>query len=542
MKRIFCVVLCFCLFVVVCKSDNGTGMVVFTPVTRFDGWDYFLEENEKSIDLCRQNLQSNEVENLNNFYADSVQNDKLVLYNGGDLYIIRRGNVNLEKILTADQFEGRPAFTDEYVFFNKDFMLHKAPISDTLTSTLIQIEDYGDNPKLAEVRTSGKYLFSEIYCNEEDRDSYNIFDDTSKIIVYDTENNSVINVIDNASIVWPETDAKNMENVFFYGISDGESSTIYMLDIFDISNPKTVCSLPYGRSLSLSLSYITNDNKNLIFQKEINSDSDSQIIRHNVESNQDVVLAEGSELSVVACNNTYVYYSKNEDSVKRGLYRLNFDGTGNVKINVPENIEKDNYKLFNNKILTYAFGGANEEAPYPTTYLPLTYSSDIKNILNNSVVLKYGSPDAIVNNELCAIDPYNLFVKPLMDENNRILVPARFLTEKFGGSINWDDTNKTATINIDGRTVIIKIGEKSIVVDGMTHELDTSAVIAESRVMIPLRAFVEKGLEKNVYWDSGLIVASANDLKTSLENPETIKTIKNEFYGFYKPYQYADGY
>lgn len=115
--------------------------------------------------------------------------------------------------------------------------------------------------------------------------------------------------------------------------------------------------------------------------------------------------------------------------------------------------------------------------------------------------------------EQVRIDAKNSAVVPYT-ENGRTLIPVRFVAERFGADVSWDETTETVTISLGGKTVTLKIGETKFDVDGKEYELDVPAKVENGRTLIPLRAVAE-ALEKKVFWDDrGLIIVGDEFDKT----------------------------
>lgn len=82
-------------------------------------------------------------------------------------------------------------------------------------------------------------------------------------------------------------------------------------------------------------------------------------------------------------------------------------------------------------------------------------------------------------------------VAPILDENNRTLVPLRVISEALGADVSWDQASKKATIKTAAHTVVFTIDSKSFTVDGATKTLDGPAQLTNSRTLVPIRAFSE---------------------------------------------------
>lgn len=90
--------------------------------------------------------------------------------------------------------------------------------------------------------------------------------------------------------------------------------------------------------------------------------------------------------------------------------------------------------------------------------------------------------------------------KPYINKDNRTLVPVRFVSEALGANVKWDEEIRMVTINQNGRTIKLRIGEKKANVNGREVVFDTRAIITpKNRTMVPLR-FVSEALGADVRW------------------------------------------
>src|SRR6056297_583181 len=72
-------------------------------------------------------------------------------------------------------------------------------------------------------------------------------------------------------------------------------------------------------------------------------------------------------------------------------------------------------------------------------------------------------------------------VKPFIDENNRTLVPVRFLSEDFGGSVKWLPETRAVIILKDDTRITLTIGSRYAKINDETYEMDTQAIIVDGR-------------------------------------------------------------
>ena len=77
-------------------------------------------------------------------------------------------------------------------------------------------------------------------------------------------------------------------------------------------------------------------------------------------------------------------------------------------------------------------------------------------------------PDVRVNGEIVDFPDG----QPYVDENNRTMIPVRFVTEALGAKVGWEGSTQTVTITKDSTTVTIRIGSPELTVtkDGKTSD------------------------------------------------------------------------
>ncbi len=178
--------------------------------------------------------------------------------------------------------------------------------------------------------------------------------------------------------------------------------------------------------------------------------------------------------------------------VKNGNYQLKADAEVFSKIPGFEMIDMSKIGLLSEK---YDIGYT----------IPQYLSNDSK--ISNAVVLQINSPKAIANGKDTFIDSSNMEIAPLIVDS-RTLVPARFISESFGGKVGWNESTRQVAVVANGKTVIMQIDNPKYTIDGVEYTMDVPPQIVGGRTLIPLRAMWE-ALEKQVFWDAkGLIVIS----------------------------------
>lgn len=127
--------------------------------------------------------------------------------------------------------------------------------------------------------------------------------------------------------------------------------------------------------------------------------------------------------------------------------------------------------------------------------------------------LYVGSNKAFVNDVETQIDEQNSDVAVFV-ENERSYVPVRFISENYGGDVEWIPETQTINITFSDRVISLTIGNAEIIINGETKELDIAPIIRNERTFLPLRACTE-AIGKEVFYSDGLILIS--DVKDILD-------------------------
>ncbi|MGE5484228.1 MAG: exo-beta-N-acetylmuramidase NamZ domain-containing protein [Ignavibacteriales bacterium] len=91
---------------------------------------------------------------------------------------------------------------------------------------------------------------------------------------------------------------------------------------------------------------------------------------------------------------------------------------------------------------------------------------------------------------------------PYIDGNNRTMVPLRTIAEALGATVQWDPAARLVTIIEGDLTVNMTIGSPTARVNGIRKAMDTVPVLQQDRTMVPLR-YVGELLGASVHWDEG---------------------------------------
>ena len=92
-----------------------------------------------------------------------------------------------------------------------------------------------------------------------------------------------------------------------------------------------------------------------------------------------------------------------------------------------------------------------------------------------------------------------LDTKPVID-NNRTLVPLRSVFEKLGATVDWNKETKQAIVKNKSVEVLLEPNNQAVLVSGQVQFLDTTSRIQDERTLVPLR-FIAETLGHKVTWN-----------------------------------------
>lgn len=129
-----------------------------------------------------------------------------------------------------------------------------------------------------------------------------------------------------------------------------------------------------------------------------------------------------------------------------------------------------------------------------------TIEASQKARLKDTVMLQIDSYVVSVEGVIKWVDKDNKNVVPYI-ENDRTMVPLRFISESFGADVKWIPESATIEIALGDTKIVMNPGKMEYQLNGEVKTMDTAPVIREDRTMVPLR-FVSEALGKAVYWDA----------------------------------------
>jgi hypothetical protein len=120
--------------------------------------------------------------------------------------------------------------------------------------------------------------------------------------------------------------------------------------------------------------------------------------------------------------------------------------------------------------------------------------------------------------------------KPFVDENNRTLVPVRFVSEALGAKVGWTAKTQEVSVTDTGKSIRLWIGKDTYTLNGASKKMDTRAVLtASGRTMVPFRFISEAlGCEVNYENVEGIGVIFNFTKKFTGNKEEIMEKIRNQ--------------
>ena len=169
--------------------------------------------------------------------------------------------------------------------------------------------------------------------------------------------------------------------------------------------------------------------------------------------------------------------------------------------------------------------------PYISNAMTVNNSS----VNNVEIVLTIGSNTYFKNGTT-----NNLDVPPYIAEDNRTMVPIRFIAEGLGAEVTWVDPEKMDIISLDGNSVYCKVGVS------LEDNMGTP-VIVNNRLFVPVR-YIATALGATINWDGNLnqviIKKAANPSNLNITNDYQMLPLSDfpEGYNYVEAYQFVNGY
>lgn len=134
-----------------------------------------------------------------------------------------------------------------------------------------------------------------------------------------------------------------------------------------------------------------------------------------------------------------------------------------------------------------------------------------------SLILQVGNPMMTVNGTQQEIDPGRGTVPVVV--NDRTLVPIRAIIEAMGGTAEWEEETKTASLAYENNRIRLTIDDTTAYFNDEAYTLDVAPTVINDRTMLPIR-FVAERFQFNVGWDGEQqLITITKDVQT--DTPDT---------------------
>ena len=91
--------------------------------------------------------------------------------------------------------------------------------------------------------------------------------------------------------------------------------------------------------------------------------------------------------------------------------------------------------------------------------------------------------------------------RPFISQENRTLVPVRFVSEELGATVEWVESTRDVIIKKGSDTITMRVDSKAVTKNGSLSSMDVAPTITNGRTMVPLR-FVSEQLGVGVRWEA----------------------------------------
>lgn len=85
-------------------------------------------------------------------------------------------------------------------------------------------------------------------------------------------------------------------------------------------------------------------------------------------------------------------------------------------------------------------------------------------------------------------------------QDDRTLVPLRFIVEALGGQVSYNDEKREVSIDYKDKNLKLTIGEDKLYVNDQEVKMDTVSIIKDNRTFIPIR-FVAESLDMKIFYN-----------------------------------------
>lgn len=268
------------------------------------------------------------------------------------------------------------------------------------------------------------------------------------------------------------------------GMFQEGSMIVLAVEKIDVSGNVT-CHIEKG-DIEVSAELVDKDGLLDIFRDSKNVDEMRKTLSNDCSYLVLTVEDESTEASKIVVSGLKLYLDR---VLPSGGYALKnvYTGTG-----IWENTSTDKDEYDKNGTFKY------EPLVVDSDYVQVVTSPRDKDdsTLNRQVELGIG-----VDKLTAGMDIVQLDAPAYINKDNYAMLPARAISEALGATVNWDDATKSVSIFSGKRIVSMKIGEKTMYINGTPVPMNTAPEITGGRTFVPVRDLANALGIKNIDWN-----------------------------------------
>ena len=342
------------------------------------------------------------------------------------------------------------------------------------------------------------------YCYADDGVNW-LYSDSEWIYFVVEPNNSAENEqyleVQKDSGRWNDLPSKNQDKDFIYEI-EPEEKTGDNIRLSDTNLDLTVGDKEYMILYGVKAS-LTPYSGDIIWES-----SNDDVVSVISDRNEAVVSAVGSgKATITVSSKEYGIKASCKVTVEKKMHTVTFKANGGFnsakkaevedgkKLKEPDEPTKDGYVfdgwfVDENYMVKYDFNNK------VTKDITLYAGWHLEDVTEKQIILKIGKKSAKVFGKSKDNDVAPKIV------NQRTMLPARFVAENLGATVNWNAAMPdVVTINSGSTFIYITVGANIALINGKEIALDSAAFVENGRTYVPIR-FLSEALGAKVEWNS----------------------------------------
>ncbi|WP_096201600.1 stalk domain-containing protein [Bacillus sp. FJAT-45350] len=259
----------------------------------------------------------------------------------------------------------------------------------------------------------------------------------------------------------------------------------YQEKVFDVIANRSLVTLTELPLDSSHFQYDSNSSNNITFTKDVTTSAKLTESKHFLKK---------GERATITTNN--VRLREQPTTASNEVTRLQLNQTVKISDSFMYELNKNS----RNQFVWYPVELTDGKTGYiASSYLEQTTAPIEIPTRKSTIILHLNNTTAQVNGSSVKLDaaPYTT--------NGRTLVPLRFISENLGANVHWDGPTRTITIQVDGKTLTLREGSRTISVtqngSHTNHTIEVAPIIRNGVTSVPIR-FISEQIGASVDWNS----------------------------------------